>query len=129
MSSQSHSSTPSSCLVLCSNALPPLPLPRNVVSMMCRVAEINKKRELDHQLQAKEYEISMAKRLALELKNSSWLKTATSPGLLWLPKHHNDNTTLLLEQRSIELEAWKVRPLLPVASKFHHLNSLQLEEM
>ena len=76
--------------------------------MWFRVSEINKKKELDLQLQAKEYEVLMAKKLAGDVKLGAWLRTAAGPSLLWLPKHHNENTRLLLEQRRIDLEAWQV---------------------
>jgi len=75
----------------------------------CRMSEINKKRELDVQLQVKEKEIQVAQRITKEMELVKWLKTGTSPSLLWLPKAHNEDTRLLLEQRLVDVGAWEVR--------------------
>lgn len=74
-----------------------------------RLEEINRKRELDIRLQAKRHEILVAQKLERESRLGVWLKSAAQPSLLWLPKFHNEDTQLLLEQRQADLEAWKVR--------------------
>ena len=73
-----------------------------------RLAEINKKRELDLKFQAKEREIGLALRVQQEMKLTTWLKTGTHPPLLWLPKSHSEDTKLLLEQRLTDVTAWRV---------------------
>jgi len=76
----------------------------------CRVSEINRKRELDVQLQMKEKEIRVAEGIAKETGLAKWLKTGCSPPLMWLPRLHNQDTRLLLEQRLVDVGAWEVRP-------------------
>ena len=80
---------------------------------LARLAEINKKRELDLKFQAKEREIGLALRVQQEMKLTTWLKTATRPPLLWLPRTHNEETKLLLEQRLKDVTAWKVTAISP----------------
>lgn len=77
-------------------------------ALASRLDEINKKRELDAKLSAKRHEILVAQKMEREVKLGAWLKTATAPPLMWLPKFHNEDTALLLEQRQADLEAWKV---------------------
>ena len=76
-----------------------------------RVAEINRKKELDAKLRAKEQQILLAHKIERELKLGGWLKTAAHPPVLWLPKLHSEDTQLLLEQRQTDLDAWKVLAL------------------
>lgn len=76
-----------------------------------RLAEINRKRELDLKLQAKEREMNLALKVEREMKLTQWLKTGARPPLLWLPKTHNEDTRLLMEQRLTDVSAWRVSPM------------------
>ena len=63
----------------------------------------------------------MVKKLAQDMHLGLWLKTAAAPPVLWMPKVHNTNTRLLLEQRQIELDAWQVALL---QTLIQHANTL-----
>ena len=80
-----------------------------VYLFLCRLAEINKARELDIKLQVKEKEIALALKVEREMKLTQWLKTAARPPLLWLPAVHTEDTKLLLDQRLTDVTAWRVR--------------------
>lgn len=92
----------------------------------CRLEEINRKRELDVKLQAKRHEILVAQKLERESKLGIWLRTAAQPSLLWLPKFHNEDTQLLLEQRQADLEVWKVRIMCRCCSPCHGRSTVHM---
>lgn len=76
---------------------------------MRRMAELNRKRELNAAAELKRAEIILAKRYAQQAMLAKFLRTAAQPPLLWTPAKHCADTILLEEQRQLELAVWMVR--------------------
>ena len=76
---------------------------------MCRMAELNRKRELNAAAELKRAEIILARRYAHQAMLAKFLRTAAQPQLLWAPAKHCADTILLEEQRQLELAVWMVR--------------------
>ena len=84
---------------------------------VCRMAELNRKRELNAAAELKRAEIILAKRYAHQAMLAKFLRTASQPQLLWAPAKHCADTILLEEQRQLELAVWMVRTVgIPVTS-------------
>ena len=75
---------------------------------MRRMAELNRKRELNAAAELKRAEIILAKRYAHQAMLAKFLRTAAQPRLLWAPAKHCADTILLEEQRQLELAVWMV---------------------
>ena len=76
--------------------------------MCCRIAELNRKRELNAAAELKRMEIAVAKRYTHQAMLAKSLITAAKPALLWRPAKHCADTILLEEQRQLELSVWMV---------------------
>lgn len=84
---------------------------------MRRMAELNRKRELNAAAELKRAEIILARRYAHQAMLAKFLRTASQPQLLWAPAKHCADTILLEEQRQLELAVWMVRTVgIPVIS-------------
>ena len=77
----------------------------------CRMAELNRKRELNAAAELKRAEIILARRYAHQAMLAKFLRTASQPQLLWAPAKHCADTILLEEQRQLELAVWMVRTI------------------
>ncbi|KAK9916843.1 hypothetical protein WJX75_007714 [Coccomyxa subellipsoidea] len=71
-----------------------------------RIAELNRKRELNAAAELKRMEIAVAKRYTHQAMLANFLCTAAKPALLWRPAKHCADTILLEEQRQLELSVW-----------------------
>lgn len=87
--------------------------------LCCRIAELNRKRELNAAAELKRMEIAVAKRYSHRAMLAKFLCTAAKPALLWKPAKHCADTILLEEQRQLDLSVWVVRPL-PASSSWKH---------
>lgn len=76
--------------------------------MHCRIAELNRKRELNAAAELKKMEIALAKRYTHQAALHRFLCTAAKPALLWMPAKHCADTILLEEQRQLDLRVWMV---------------------
>ncbi|BDA40727.1 probable pinin at C-terminar half [Coccomyxa sp. Obi] len=71
-----------------------------------RIAELNRKRELNAAAELKRMEIAVAKRYSHRAMLAKFLCTAAKPALLWKPAKHCADTILLEEQRQLDLSVW-----------------------
>ncbi len=76
---------------------------------VCRMGELNRKRELNAAAELKRAEIILARRYTHQAMLAKFLRTAAQPQLLWTPAKHCADTILLEEQRQLELAVWMVR--------------------
>ncbi len=78
---------------------------------LCRIAELNRKRELNAAAELKRMEIALAHKYARQALLAKFLRTAAQPPLFWRPAKHCADTILLEEQRQLDLSVWLVGTL------------------
>lgn len=80
----------------------------DVLLRCCRIAELNRKRELNAAAELKKKEIALAHKYARQALLAKFLRTAAQPPLFWQPAKHCADTILLEEQRQLDLSVWMV---------------------